>query len=169
MSDLLCQVPAKHSWYTNCRETFYGEWKCAYEIFSGKDIREAELLFAKHKFYQLYLSYMPSIPFRYYSVAYVNYLMGDNGKNDIEGLLIFLDILENQLGLGGKCADDACFIWKHIIQLFDFVQMNNYCFNRKDIEEKISHIIRVKTFIDTCSCDENLRCCPCQGGILESE
>jgi predicted nucleotidyltransferase len=92
------QIPTEQDWQGfDCLDG-----KTAKKNFFGKNLEEAEKLFDiyyRESCYQDYIMWMPSVPFRYYVHAYMNYLLGNRSKGDADAALCFLGLVEWKIGL----------------------------------------------------------------------
>jgi len=100
------QIPTEHDW-GNPYDGLDVEW--AHKHFFGKTIEEAEELFVENALcYQEDIMWMPSIPFRYYVHAYMNYLLGEQSKHDTDAASCFLGLIEFKLDL---LQDAPSIVW----------------------------------------------------------
>ena len=103
------QIPTELDW-----QNPYGDLdiKKAKEHFFGKTLEEAEELFVENAlYYQEDILFMPSIPFRYYVHAYMNYLLDKRSKGDTEAASCFLMVIKCKMGLH---EDTPCTVWSYI-------------------------------------------------------
>lgn len=67
----------------------------AYKHFLGKNLEEAFDLFVDNALcYQEDIMFMPAACFRYYLIAYTNYLLSEASKDDSDGASCFFGIIE---------------------------------------------------------------------------
>lgn len=67
----------------------------AYKHFFGKDLQEAFDLFVENSiYYQEDIMFMPLPCFRYYVLAYSNYLLSEQSKGDSDGASCFFGLVE---------------------------------------------------------------------------
>jgi len=103
------QIPTEQDW-----ENPHGDLDIitAKEHFFGKTLEEAEELFVKNALcYQEDVMWMPSVPFRYYVHAYMNYLLGKQSEYDTDAASCFLGLVEFKAGL---YQVSPCTFWSHV-------------------------------------------------------
>lgn len=85
-------IPTETEWRT---EPWDLDIPNAYKHFSGKSLEEAFELFVDNSlFYQEDIMFMPLPCFRFYVMAYANYLLSDQSKDDSDGASCFFGIVE---------------------------------------------------------------------------
>ncbi len=112
-------IPSEEDWYSE-------EWDIdtpgAYERFGKKSLAAAVELFAEHALvYQEDLVFMPVVCFRFYVLAYIEYLMSPRSNEDSDGASCFLklieyrhkDLLEGEEKLQRTVGDALLFIGKN--------------------------------------------------------
>jgi hypothetical protein len=113
------QIPTEQDWANP-----YGDLDiaCAKKSFFGKTLEEAEVLFVENSLcYQEDILFMPSIPFRYYVHAYMNYLLSDQSKDDTEGASCFLMIIEHKIEFE---HEDPLAVWSRIKETIEHIRNN---------------------------------------------
>lgn len=85
-------VPTHVDWHS---EPLCLDGKCAFKNFSGKDLTEAFDLFVDNAlYYQEDIMFMPTLCFRYYVRAYINYLLSPKSEGDSDGANCFFGLVE---------------------------------------------------------------------------
>jgi hypothetical protein len=92
------RIPSRPEWGKNDPRDLEAEW--ALEQFLGKNLGDAEDLFARNALYYGEALYsMPPVPLNFYSRALASYLTSERARDDADGASSFLDtlawILEN--------------------------------------------------------------------------
>ena len=113
------QIPTELDWL-NPYDNADIEW--AKENFFGKTIEEAEELFVKNALhYQEAIMFMPSIPFRYYVHAYMNYLLGNRSESDTAAASCFLTLIESKMEYD---QDDLHAVWTRVKETIEHIRKN---------------------------------------------
>jgi len=91
------QIPTEQDWANPYDDLDIGSAK---ECFFGKTLEEAEKMFVYNALhYQEDVMWMPSVPFRYYVHAYMNYLLDSQSEHDTDTASCFLGLVEFKAGL----------------------------------------------------------------------
>lgn len=139
-------IPTEEEWEMDKYKDYWDrEW--AYKNFFGKNLVEAEALFVENAIcYQEDLDHMPSVPFRYYVRAYMNYLNGRQSAEDTDAASCFLGLVKFKLE--EKPEDLAC-IWPEAVKTMTHIQDNRDWFDWTEsiygnLDERIAVVFRLK-------------------------
>ena len=110
-------IPTKAQWEPFRKGDL--DYECAYKHFLGKSFSEAVELFAKNALiYQEDLCSMPPVPFRFYTLAFIKYLLSEKSRNDSDGASTFLKLvrwkLEKDCDSIAPIMDEALSCAQHI-------------------------------------------------------
>jgi hypothetical protein len=116
---LYSQIPTEDDW-ANPNGDLDIQW--ARKHFFEKTIEDAEKLFVKNAlYYQEAIMFMPSIPFRYYIHAYMNYLLGKQSQWDTDGASCFLYLV----GFKIKFDQDILrTVWLRVKETIEHIRKN---------------------------------------------
>ncbi|HWH69557.1 MAG TPA: hypothetical protein VNT26_09245 [Candidatus Sulfotelmatobacter sp.] len=85
-------IPTEAYWRS---ESWNQETPYAYDHFFGKSLDDAFALFVENAlYYQEDMLFMPLRCFRYYVLAYTNYLLSASSRNDCDGANCFFGLIE---------------------------------------------------------------------------
>lgn len=140
-------IPTEEEWemdkYGECLDV-----KWAYKNFFGKSLEEAEALFVENAivYQEDVCYYMPSVPFRYYVRAYMNYLNGELSFHDSDAASCFLGLMKWRLE---HDPQDALYIWPEAVKTMAHIQANPDCFDWTEriygnLEERIENVFQLK-------------------------
>ena len=122
------QIPTELDWSDpNTNPNNCADIRWAKEHFFGKTVEEAEELFIRNALHwQEAIMFMPSIPFRYYVHAYINYLLGDQSKGDDAGASSFLRLIGYKQEFDQA---DLLAVWSRVKETIEHIRKNSEWFD----------------------------------------
>ena len=142
----MMQVPTENDWSDpNTNPNYCADIRWAKEHFIGKTVEEAEELFIRNALHwQEAIMFMPSIPFRYYVHAYMNYLLDNQcSKGDTDGASCFLSLIESKQEWDQA---DLLVVWPCVKETIEHIRRNSGWFDWNEsiyghLEERTTQLL----------------------------
>lgn len=98
-------IPGKQEWGNPVEEDLDAHY--AYHNFYGKSLSEAEQMFQQNALhFQEDLGAMPAIPFNFYVMAFITYIISDYAEGDADGASAFLRMTHWQTKQRGELISE---------------------------------------------------------------
>ncbi len=121
-------------------EEDWGEWKTdldqqsAHESFAGKTRQQVVPLFKRNVLWHVgELRFMPLVPFRYYMVAFKDYVLSEESRKDecdgADAASCFLDLVEDKLSVA---KSDIAPIMAELFPALEYVAMNQAAYHASE-------------------------------------